>query len=260
MAVEEIAKACASTALILMIQELGTLPIRLFGSEELKERFLPRCATRRVVAGVRAVGARGRLGSGRHAHPRRPRRRRVGDRRDQELDHQPRDRRLLRRVRGHRPRCRPFARDHRVRGRGRPARLQRRQARAQARDPRLADRPADLRRRPGAGGERDRRGQPGLQGRDGARSTARGSASPRRRSGSPRARPTTPPPTRASAGSSASRSTRSRAIQFKLADMETQCAAGARAALPGVREGRPRRPRPRQVLGDGEAVLLRRRR
>jgi alkylation response protein AidB-like acyl-CoA dehydrogenase len=45
MAVEEIAKACASTALILMIQELGTLPIRLFGSDELKERFLPRCAS-----------------------------------------------------------------------------------------------------------------------------------------------------------------------------------------------------------------------
>jgi alkylation response protein AidB-like acyl-CoA dehydrogenase len=45
MAVEEIAKACASTALILMLQELGTLPVRLFGSEELKQRFLPRCAT-----------------------------------------------------------------------------------------------------------------------------------------------------------------------------------------------------------------------
>jgi alkylation response protein AidB-like acyl-CoA dehydrogenase len=45
MAVEEIAKACATTALILMIQELGTLPIRLFGSEELKNRFLPRCAS-----------------------------------------------------------------------------------------------------------------------------------------------------------------------------------------------------------------------
>ena len=45
MAVEEIAKACASTALILMIQELGTLPIKLFGSAALKDRFLPRCAT-----------------------------------------------------------------------------------------------------------------------------------------------------------------------------------------------------------------------
>ncbi len=45
MAVEEIAKVDASCALILMVQELGTLPIQLYGSDELKERFLPRCAT-----------------------------------------------------------------------------------------------------------------------------------------------------------------------------------------------------------------------
>jgi alkylation response protein AidB-like acyl-CoA dehydrogenase len=45
LAVEEIAKACASSALILMVQELGTLPIQLFGDDELKQRFLPRCAT-----------------------------------------------------------------------------------------------------------------------------------------------------------------------------------------------------------------------
>jgi acyl-CoA dehydrogenase len=44
-AVEEVAKACASSALILMIQELGTLPIALFGSDELKDRLLPKCAT-----------------------------------------------------------------------------------------------------------------------------------------------------------------------------------------------------------------------
>jgi alkylation response protein AidB-like acyl-CoA dehydrogenase len=44
-AVEEIARACASSALILMLQELGTLPIKLFGSDELKQRFLPRCAS-----------------------------------------------------------------------------------------------------------------------------------------------------------------------------------------------------------------------
>jgi len=43
--VEEIAKACASSALILMIQELGTLPIQLFGSKEQKQRFLPKCAS-----------------------------------------------------------------------------------------------------------------------------------------------------------------------------------------------------------------------
>src|SRR6202167_4900797 len=45
MAVEEIAKVDAACALILMIQELGTLPIQLSGSDELKERFLPKCAT-----------------------------------------------------------------------------------------------------------------------------------------------------------------------------------------------------------------------
>src|SRR5947208_10016471 len=44
-AVEEIARVCASSALILMVQELGTLPIQLFGSDELKERLLPRCAS-----------------------------------------------------------------------------------------------------------------------------------------------------------------------------------------------------------------------
>jgi alkylation response protein AidB-like acyl-CoA dehydrogenase len=45
MAVEEIAKACASSALILMVHELGTLPIRLFGTNEQKQRLLPPCAT-----------------------------------------------------------------------------------------------------------------------------------------------------------------------------------------------------------------------
>jgi alkylation response protein AidB-like acyl-CoA dehydrogenase len=45
MAVEEIAKASASASLILMVHELGTLPIRLFGTDEQKERLLPRCAS-----------------------------------------------------------------------------------------------------------------------------------------------------------------------------------------------------------------------
>jgi len=45
MAIEELAKVDAACALILMVQELGTLPIQLYGSDELKERVLPRCAT-----------------------------------------------------------------------------------------------------------------------------------------------------------------------------------------------------------------------
>jgi acyl-CoA dehydrogenase len=44
-AVEELARASAACALILMVQELGTLPIARFGSPELKQRFLPRCAS-----------------------------------------------------------------------------------------------------------------------------------------------------------------------------------------------------------------------
>jgi alkylation response protein AidB-like acyl-CoA dehydrogenase len=44
-AVEELAHASAACALILMVQELGTLPIQRFGSPELKQRFLPRCAS-----------------------------------------------------------------------------------------------------------------------------------------------------------------------------------------------------------------------
>src|SRR3954447_1565811 len=45
MAVEEIAKVSAACALILMVQELGSLPIQLFGNDEQKARFLPRCAS-----------------------------------------------------------------------------------------------------------------------------------------------------------------------------------------------------------------------
>jgi alkylation response protein AidB-like acyl-CoA dehydrogenase len=45
MAVEEIAKASASSALILMVHELGTLPIQLFGTDEQKQKWLPKCAS-----------------------------------------------------------------------------------------------------------------------------------------------------------------------------------------------------------------------
>jgi acyl-CoA dehydrogenase len=44
-AVEEIAHASASCALILMIQELGTLPIQLFGTEEQRVKWLTPCAS-----------------------------------------------------------------------------------------------------------------------------------------------------------------------------------------------------------------------
>ena len=42
MTIEELAKACATTALILCVQQLGALPILLSGTAEQKQRFIPR--------------------------------------------------------------------------------------------------------------------------------------------------------------------------------------------------------------------------
>jgi alkylation response protein AidB-like acyl-CoA dehydrogenase len=44
-AIEEISKACATTGLILAVQELGALAIKLAGTDEQKERWLPRLAS-----------------------------------------------------------------------------------------------------------------------------------------------------------------------------------------------------------------------
>jgi alkylation response protein AidB-like acyl-CoA dehydrogenase len=43
--VEEIAKACASSSLIVAVQELGMLPILIGGSEEQKKNYLPKIAS-----------------------------------------------------------------------------------------------------------------------------------------------------------------------------------------------------------------------
>jgi alkylation response protein AidB-like acyl-CoA dehydrogenase len=49
MAVEEIAQVCASSALILIVQELGSTSIARFGSEQLRARFLPRLASGEIT-------------------------------------------------------------------------------------------------------------------------------------------------------------------------------------------------------------------
>jgi len=48
-AIEEIAKVCATSALILAVQALGGYPIMLAGSEEQKQRFLPDLASGRKL-------------------------------------------------------------------------------------------------------------------------------------------------------------------------------------------------------------------
>jgi alkylation response protein AidB-like acyl-CoA dehydrogenase len=44
-AIEELSKVCATTGLILAVQELGSLGLKLAGTEEQKERYLPRLAS-----------------------------------------------------------------------------------------------------------------------------------------------------------------------------------------------------------------------
>jgi alkylation response protein AidB-like acyl-CoA dehydrogenase len=48
--VEEVAKACASSALIIAVQELGALPILIGGTHEQKLRFIPKLASGEWVA------------------------------------------------------------------------------------------------------------------------------------------------------------------------------------------------------------------
>jgi len=45
LAIEEIAKVCASTAVILLVHELGSTPIFLAGNDEQKARYLPKLAS-----------------------------------------------------------------------------------------------------------------------------------------------------------------------------------------------------------------------
>jgi alkylation response protein AidB-like acyl-CoA dehydrogenase len=44
-AIEEVAKVCATSALILAVQELGSLGLKLAGTDEQKQRYLPRLAS-----------------------------------------------------------------------------------------------------------------------------------------------------------------------------------------------------------------------
>jgi alkylation response protein AidB-like acyl-CoA dehydrogenase len=48
--IEEISRVCATSALILAVQELGALAFKLAGSEEQKERFLPAIASGEALA------------------------------------------------------------------------------------------------------------------------------------------------------------------------------------------------------------------
>jgi len=74
-AIEEVSKVCATSGLILAVQELGSLGLKVAGSEEQKARFLPSLAS----GGVLAAYALTEAGSGSDSAAMRTTARRDGD-------------------------------------------------------------------------------------------------------------------------------------------------------------------------------------
>ena len=136
--IEEVARVCASSSLIPAVNKLGSMPIILSGSEELKQLVLPSIAVRRGDDLLRAVRAGGRLGCGGDAHQGGRRRRRLGAQRHQVLDHQCRGVQLVHGDGGDRPGEERQGNLGVRRARRRP-RLRRRDQGTQARHQGLAD-------------------------------------------------------------------------------------------------------------------------
>ena len=76
--IEEVARACASSSLIPAVNKLGTMPLLLAGSDELKQRYLPAGRRRRGDVLVLPVRAGGRQRRRVDDHPGGPRRRLTG--------------------------------------------------------------------------------------------------------------------------------------------------------------------------------------
>jgi alkylation response protein AidB-like acyl-CoA dehydrogenase len=73
--IEELAKACATTSLILCVQQLGALPILLAGTEAQKQRYIPKLASGEWLAAYALTEP----GSGSDAGAMRTRARKQGD-------------------------------------------------------------------------------------------------------------------------------------------------------------------------------------
>ena len=101
--IEEVARACVSSSLIPAVNKLGSLPVQIAGSEELKQKYLGALAARRGRLLLLPLRARRRLRRRWHEDPRGPRRRRLGAQRREALDHQRRRLGVLHRHGGDRP-------------------------------------------------------------------------------------------------------------------------------------------------------------
>ena len=76
-AIEEVSKVCATSGLIIAVQELGSLGLKLAGTDEQKQRFLPRLASGEWLAAYALTEPGSGSDSRGDAHDRAPRRRRV---------------------------------------------------------------------------------------------------------------------------------------------------------------------------------------
>ena len=245
------------SALILMVQELGTLPIQLFGSEELKQRFLPKCAAGEWSPAF----ALSEPEAGSDPGAMRTTAVRDGDEwvinGDQELDHQrrrsptstssspsptARTRRITAFVvEADRPGFSVGKLEHKLGIKGSPT----------------GSPVFDGRARPAR--ERDRRGRQRDAGRARRRSSAPGSAPPPRPSASPRARPTTPTTTPRSGSPSASRSTSCRGSSSSSPTWRPAPPPPASSSTRPARWPTADEPGLAQVLLDGQALRLRQR-
>ena len=155
-AIEEVSKVCATSGVILAVQELGSLALKLAGSEEQQDRYLPLLASGEWLAAYALTES----GSGSDSAAMRTTARRDGA--DYVLDG---DKRFitnagiakrLHGLRAHRSDL-EASRHQRLSRRVGLAGIRGRPARAEARDCRVDDRRARVHRVPRAGGEPDRR-------------------------------------------------------------------------------------------------------
>ena len=164
-AIEEVSKVCATSGVILAVQELGSLALKLAGSEEQKVALPSAARLGRMARRLRADGVGVGVGLGRDAHDGAARRRRLRAERRQAVHHERRRRESLHRLRPHRSDL-EAPRHQRLRRRVRLTGLRGRAPRAEARDRRVDDRRARLQRLPRACGEPDRDGGRRLRARD----------------------------------------------------------------------------------------------
>ena len=86
--IEEVARACASSSLIPAVNKLGTMPLMIAASEDVKARVPGAGRARRGDVLLRTVRAGGRLGRGGHANQGGTHRLRLRAERGEALDHQ----------------------------------------------------------------------------------------------------------------------------------------------------------------------------